>query len=49
MKKQYAVLQAITTSELERLVNDRLTRGWELYGNLIFDGKLFIQALTYAG
>jgi hypothetical protein len=43
---QYAIVSAPNPSELERLVNERLAKGWELYGSFQI-GKNYYQAMTY--
>ena len=45
---QYAILTAAVAHELQTQVNERLARGWVLYGNPIFTGtSLLVQAMTY--
>jgi hypothetical protein len=45
---QYAILSAPNAQELAEQVNQRLARGWVLYGNPIFTGtSLLVQAMTY--
>lgn len=44
---QYAILSATTASDLQTQVNERLARGWVLYGNPIFTGSSLLQAMTY--
>jgi hypothetical protein len=45
---QYAILTAAVAHELQTQVNERLARGWVLYGNPIFTGTSFVQAMTYS-
>jgi len=45
---QYAILTAAVAHELQTQVNERLARGWVLYGNPIFTGTSLVQAMTYS-
>ena len=44
---QYAILSAATAHDLQTQVNERLARGWVLYGNPIHTGTSLVQAMTY--
>ena len=44
---QYAILSSQSVSDLERLVNERLVRGWELLGTTSVGNNVFFQAMTY--
>jgi hypothetical protein len=44
---QYAILSAATSGDLQTQVNERLARGWVLYGNPLFTGTSLVQAMTY--
>jgi hypothetical protein len=47
MKTQYAILSGTTAKELEDTVNQRLAKGWKVYGNLFFEKGYFYQAVVY--
>jgi hypothetical protein len=44
---QYAILTAAAAHDLQTQVNERLARGWVLYGTPLFTGTSFVQAMTY--
>ena len=44
---QYAILSAPNAQELQNQVNERLQRGWELYGALLVEKGQYLQAMTY--
>lgn len=44
---QYAILSAPNAQDLVEQVNQRLSRGWILYGNLFVEKGQYFQALTY--
>lgn len=44
---QYAILTAPNAQDLASQVNERLTRGWELYGVLLVEKGQYLQAMTY--
>jgi hypothetical protein len=46
---QYAILSAANAQDLAEQINQRLSRGWLLYGNLFVEKGIYYQALTYMG
>lgn len=46
---QYAILSAANAQDLAEQVNQRLLRGWSLYGNPFTVNALYFQAVTYLG
>lgn len=44
---QYAILTAPNAQDLSNQVNERLARGWELYGSLLAEKGQYFQAMTY--
>lgn len=46
---QYAILSAANAQDLAELVNQRLLRGWSLYGNPFTEKGVYYQAVTYLG
>lgn len=44
---QYVILSAPNAQELADQVNQRLSRGWVLYGNPFTEKSGYFQALTY--
>ena len=44
---QYAIVSAASAQELERLVNDRMAKGWLVHGSLQIGKPYFYQAMTY--
>jgi len=44
---QYAILTAAAAHELQTQVNERLARGWVIYGSPFYTGVSFVQAMTY--
>jgi hypothetical protein len=45
---QYAILSAANAQELAEQVNQRLSRGWNLYSNPFTEKGMYYQALTYS-
>lgn len=45
---QYAILSASNAQELVEQVNQRLSRGWNLYSNPFTEKGMYYQALTYS-
>jgi len=44
---QYVILSAPNAQELADQVNQRLSRGWVLYGSPFTEKGVYFQALTY--
>jgi len=44
---QYAILSASNAQELSEQVNQRLSRGWVLYGSPFTEKGVYLQAMTY--
>jgi len=45
IKMKYVMIRGVVESEVEEEINDRLDRGWELYGNPFWDGSCYCQAM----
>lgn len=44
---QYAILSASNAQDLSEQVNQRLSRGWVLYGSPFTEKGSYLQAMTY--
>jgi hypothetical protein len=44
---QYAILSASNAQDLQSLVNERLPKGWQLYGNPFTEKGAYYQAMVY--
>jgi hypothetical protein len=45
---QYVILNAANVQDLADQINQRLSRGWVLYGSPFTEKGSYFQALTYA-
>jgi hypothetical protein len=44
---QYAILSASNAQDLQAQVNQRLPKGWQLYGNPFTEKGVYYQAMIY--